>query len=56
MASLELWKREWSKQNYEYVPMTKKWIKQEYWQVLDMRSEREAAADQILANNMQDYM
>ena len=56
MASLELWKREWSGQNFKFVPMTKKWITQEYWQVIDMRSERQAAADQILENNMQDFM
>ena len=56
MASLEAWKKEWSKDNFAYVPMTKKWINQEYWQVIDMRSERQAAADQILENNLKDFL
>lgn len=46
MASLESWKREWSKKNFEYVPMTKKWITQEYWQVTDTRTEKQALADE----------
>lgn len=56
MASLEAWKKEWSKDDFAYVPMTKKWITHEYWQVIDMRSERQAAADQILENNIEDFL
>ena len=46
MASLEVWKREWSKDNFEYVPMTKKWITHEYWTVTDMRTEKQIVADE----------
>lgn len=55
MASLEAWKKEWSKDDYKYTPMTKKWINQEYWLVLDMRSERQEAADNITLSRMKGY-
>lgn len=56
MASLEVWKKDWARENFEYVPLCSKWINQKYWTIQDTRTERQAAADQILANNMQDYM
>ena len=31
MAALEAWKREWAKENNEYVPAPSKWINQQYW-------------------------
>lgn len=46
MNSLEVWKRDWSKDNYEYVPMPSKWINQKYWTVTDMRTEKQIAADE----------
>ena len=56
MASLEMWKKRWSKDDFKFVPTTHKWINQKYWLVTDTRTERQAAADQILENNMQDFM
>lgn len=46
MNSLEVWKRDWSKDNYEYVPMPSKWINQKYWTVTDMRTEKQIVADE----------
>ena len=46
MASLEVWKKQWSKDNYKYTPMTKKWITHEYWTVTDMRTEKQIVADE----------
>ena len=46
MASLEVWKKQWSKDNYQYTPMTKKWITHEYWTVMDMRTEKQIVADE----------
>lgn len=47
MASLEVWKKQWSKDNYQYTPMTKKWITHEYWTVTDMRTEKQIVADEV---------
>lgn len=54
MASLEMWKKskQWTKDNGEYIPLTSKWINQEYWTVTDERTERQIVADQLLAQNM----
>lgn len=46
MASLELWKKDWSKENFEYVPTTHKWITKQYWTVTDMRTEKQIVADE----------
>lgn len=56
MASLESWKQEWSKKNYEYVPMPAKWIHQQYWTVTDMRTEREQIVDNTLRNSMAEFI
>ena len=56
MASLESWKQEWSKKNYEYVPMPAKWIHQQYWTVTDMRTEREQIVDNTLRNSMAEFL
>lgn len=48
MASLEMWKKstQWTKDNGEYIPLTSKWINQEYWTVTDMRTEKQIVADE----------
>lgn len=46
MASLEMWKKDWSKDNFEYVPTTHKWITKKYWEVKDTRTEKQIAADE----------
>ena len=46
MVSLEVWKKQWSKDDYQYTPMTKKWITHEYWTVTDMRTEKQIVADE----------
>ena len=57
MASLEMWKKskQWTKDNGEYIPLTSKFINQEYWTVTDERTERQAVADQLLAQNMDKF-
>lgn len=56
MASLEAWKREWEKENNEYVPMTHKWINQRYWEVKDMRTERQQVVDDVTKANMSKFI
>ena len=56
MASLEVWKREWAKENNEYVPMTHKWISQRYWEVKDMRTERQQVVDDVTKANMSKFI
>lgn len=56
MASLEVWKKDWAKENFEYVPLCSKWINQKYWTIQDTRTERQAKADQILTDNLKDFM
>ena len=56
MASLEMWKRDWSKENFEFVPTTHKWINQRYWEVKDTRTEGQIAADNILQNRIDDFL
>ena len=56
MASLEAWKREWAKENNEYVPMTHKWINQRYWEVKDMRTERQQVVDDVAKANMSKFI
>lgn len=46
MASLEMWKKDWSKDNFEYVPTTHKWITKKYWEVKDTRTEKQIVADE----------
>ena len=55
LASLEMWKKDWSKDNYEYVPMPSKWINQEYWTVTDMRTERQVTSDNVLGSRLDRY-
>jgi len=55
MASLEMWKKDWSKDNFEYVPMPSKWINQEYWTVTDMRTERQVTSDNVLGSRLDRY-
>ena len=57
MASLEMWKKskQWTKDNGEYIPLTSKWINQEYWTVTDERTERQVVADRLLAQNMSNF-
>ena len=56
MASLESWKQDWSKKNYEYVPRPEKWITQQYWTVTDMRTEREQIVDDTLRSSMAEFI
>ena len=56
MASLEVWKKDWARENFEYVPLCSKWINQKYWTIQDTRTERQAAADKILTDNLKDFM
>ena len=48
MASLEVWKKssQWTKNDGEYIPMTSKFINQQYWTVTDMRTEKQIVADE----------
>lgn len=56
MASLEMWKREWAKEKNEYVPLTSKWINQQYWTVKDTRSEIEQKVDEVAATHFNDFL
>lgn len=46
MASLEMWKKRWSKDDFKYVPTTHKWINQKYWLVTDTRTEKQIISDE----------
>lgn len=46
MASLEIWKVRWSKDDFKYVPTTHKWINQKYWLVTDTRTEKQIISDE----------
>ena len=46
MASLEVWKKDWAKDNFEYTPTTHKWINQRYWEVQDTRTEKQIISDE----------
>lgn len=46
MASLEMWKVHWSKDDFKYVPTTHKWINQKYWLVTDTRTEKQILSDE----------
>lgn len=50
MASLEMWKKRWSKDDFKFVPTTHKWINQKYWLVTDTRTEKQALADEAAAD------
>lgn len=56
MASLEMWKREWAKEKNEYVPLTSKWINQQYWTVKDTRSEIEQKVDEAADKHFGDFL
>lgn len=56
MASLELWKKDWSKDNFEYVPTTHKWITKKYWEVKDMRTELQQRIDEATEQNISGFL
>lgn len=56
MASLEMWKREWAKERNEYIPLTSKWINQQYWTVKDTRSEIEQKVDEAADKHFGDFL
>lgn len=58
MNSLEMQKRskQWNEQDGQFIPAPLTWINQERWTVTDERTERQIAADQILADNLKDFM
>ena len=56
MASLELWKKDWSKENFEYVPTTHKWITKKYWEVKDMRTELQQRIDEATEQNINGFL
>lgn len=56
MASLELWKKDWSKENFEYVPTTHKWITKKYWEVKDMRTELQQRIDEATEQNISGFL
>ncbi len=56
MASLELWKKDWSKENFEYVPTTHKWITKKYWEVKDMRTELQQRIDEATEQNIEGFL
>ena len=57
MASLEMWKKskQWTKDNGEYIPLTSKWINQEYWTVTDERTETQIKLDNAAKENMEGF-
>lgn len=55
MASLEIWKQEWKKDNYKFVPTTHKWINQKYWTVKNMKTEMQIKIDEITKQNIDDF-
>lgn len=57
MASLEMWKRsrQWTKDNGEYIPLTSKWINQEYWTVTDDRTETQTKFDEAADEHFRDF-
>lgn len=56
MASLEVWKKRWSKDNNKFVPTTHKWINQKYWTVTDMRTETQIKIDEVVKENSNDFL
>jgi len=57
MASLEMQKRskQWNEQDGQFIPAPLTWINQERWTVSDSRTDRQVAADQILAQNIGNF-
>lgn len=55
MASLETWKREWIKNNNMYVPLTSKWINQEWWTASDERTETQTKFDEAADEHFRDF-
>ena len=55
MASLEMWKKRWSKDDFKFVPTTHKWINQKYWLVTDTRTERQVTSDNVLGSRLDRY-
>lgn len=56
MASLEVWKKDWAKDNFEYTPTTHKWINQRYWEVQDTRTEIQQKIEDTAKANMGDFL
>jgi predicted transcriptional regulator len=56
MASLEVWKKDWSKDNFEYVPTTHKWITKKYWEVKDTRTELQQKIDEATQQNISGFL
>lgn len=58
MNSLELQKRskQWNEQDGQFIPAPLTWINQERWTIQDTRTERKAAADNILQSNIADFL
>ena len=56
MASLEVWKKRWSKDSNKFVPTTHKWINQKYWTVTDMRTETQIKIDEVVKENSNDFL
>lgn len=55
MASLEMWKKDWSKDNFEFVPTTHKWITKKYWEVKDTRTEVQQAVEEAVKDVFDDF-
>ena len=56
MASLEVWKKRWSKDKNAFVPTTHKWINQKYWTAADERTETQIKIDEITKQNIDDFL
>lgn len=58
MTSLEMQKRskQWNEQDGQFIPAPLTWINQERWTVQDTRTERQAAADNILQSSLNDFL
>lgn len=58
MSSLEMWKRssQWNKNNGDFIPLTSKWINQEYWTVQDERMEREQLVEDVTKKHIGDFL
>lgn len=58
ISSLEMQKRskQWNEQDGQFIPAPLTWINQERWTVQDTRTERQAAADNILQSSLNDFL
>ncbi len=57
LNALEIHKKskDWTKDNGEYIPAPLVYLNQERWKLTDTRTEREVVADQLLAQNINNY-